>query len=110
MALICLECEKPAFKVIASAELGPDHRSDERSLQVLGCGSCGFRAVGLYEESRRGASDSFHHSGYRAPRGVVDALERALADHAVPDPAPYITDNGGKAYPSFPVMFTSTRE
>ncbi len=46
-----------------SLELPPDGRSDEITVQGLRCVHCDFLGVALYEESRRGASESWHHDG-----------------------------------------------
>ena len=105
MALQCPACEQPALTVTASRELGPDERSDERSLQVVRCGVCGFGAIAFYEESRRGAGESFHHDGYYAPAEVVDALEKALAGGGVDDQEGILYDAGGAWYSSFPIRF-----
>ncbi len=48
-------------------ELPPDARSDEITLQWVTCSACGFRALAVYEESRRGAlgAECWDHRGYQ---------------------------------------------
>ena len=65
---ICPRCEKPALKLYASIELSPDASSDEITLQVLECEKCSANGLGVYEESRRGASEVWFHSYYGCDR------------------------------------------
>jgi hypothetical protein len=86
MPFECPRCGAPELAITASMELPPDSRSDEISLQLFACSACGFGAIGVYEESRRGAMDdeSMDHSGYKIPPGTVDSLGMWLA--ACPSP------------------------
>ena len=68
MAFQCPNCGgKKTLRIINSIELAADMRSDEISLQVLHCKNCKFEALGVYEESTRGAliSESVDHYGYK---------------------------------------------
>jgi hypothetical protein len=67
MPFQCPECKKTSLGIKAQIELPPDSRSDEISLQIVTCSSCGFSGIAVYEESRRGAldADSYSHIGYR---------------------------------------------
>jgi len=76
MSFTCPECQTPRnLGITQRIELPADSRSDEIALQLLKCRSCGFNALAIYEESRRGAldDDSFDHTGYHA---TSDELER----------------------------------
>jgi len=66
--------------VVKWIELPPDSRSDEITLQVVGCLQCGMRGLAVYEESRRGSfgSECFDHTGYLAPAATVDAVLQAI--------------------------------
>lgn len=79
----CPGCMKKDLKITHSMELGPDHRSDERSLQTIECSNCGFKGIAVYEESRRGAfdSESWHHDGYRVPIEVFEAVKEAVLNN-----------------------------
>jgi len=68
MPLTCPACASGTLSIECSLELPPDARSDEISVQIVGCGACGFRGVGIYQESRRGALDdeSVDHVCYAA--------------------------------------------
>jgi len=67
-------------------ELPPDTRSDEITLQILMCMSCGFNGLGVYEESRRGAldSESIDHRGYRVDSSLIKYLRGIML--RCPDP------------------------
>ena len=82
MSFACPECRRPDTLAIEGAiELPADGRSDEIALQTLVCRACGFRALGVYEESRRGALDaeSWDHTGYRAAPETLAAIARRIA-------------------------------
>ncbi|MFO7947350.1 MAG: hypothetical protein R6V19_11100 [Armatimonadota bacterium] len=68
MPLQCPKCKGLWLQVEKSMELGSDERSDEVALQIVHCSVCGFKAVAIYEESRRGTLDdeSVHHTAYPA--------------------------------------------
>jgi len=86
VALRCPECGGSGLRIQATMELGPDHRSDERSIQALRCPDCGLTAVGMYEESRRGAldSESWSHTGYPAGVKALAALKRLVRSCPAP--------------------------
>ena len=76
MSYRCPAClRKAALEVSWWIELPPDVRSDEITLQLVGCPACGFRGAVVYQESRRGALDaeSWEYDGYPVK---VDALAR----------------------------------
>lgn len=65
MAFVCPKCGiSKALKIELSMTLPPDSRSDDILLQIVLCDRCRFRAAAVYEESRRGASESWDHRGY----------------------------------------------
>lgn len=61
---VCPMCKNNKLIIEKSIELGPDARNDENSLQAIKCGNCGFHGVAYYQESRRGAGESWEHTGY----------------------------------------------
>ena len=73
MAFVCPMCKERSLDITHSIELPPE-RYDELTLQVVGCNACGFRGAAIYEESRQGSSDRWHHSCFAAPAEVLDAL------------------------------------
>lgn len=84
MTFSCPKCTDGALEIRASLELPADGRSDENTLQAIECRSCGFTGVAIYEESRRGADDSWHHDGAPVGREVFAALigDIARCSHA----------------------------
>ena len=66
MGLTCPMCGQDSLKIKSSLEMPPDVRSDEITVQLIECSQCGFKGVGVYEESRRGRldSESVDHYGY----------------------------------------------
>ena len=78
MALLCLACNFPSLEIVDSLELGPDGTNDEITLQTLSCSSCDFLGVAVYEESRRGGGESWHHFGCRTTPSGFAELSRAL--------------------------------
>jgi len=74
---VCPECSAKSLRITDRLELPPDSRSDEITLQVVSCSDCGFEALAVYEESRRGplGDESFHHTGYYLNREDLDALK-----------------------------------
>ena len=86
MGLVCPDCRRDSLSSAATLELPSDSRSDDITLQVVECAACGFEALAVYEESRRGSfgSESVDHRAYRTPREVVQAVRRELA--GCPDP------------------------
>ena len=63
---VCPKCQAAALAIGDCIDFEPDSRSDDITLQLVGCSRCGFEAVALYEESRRGSLDSEAscHTGY----------------------------------------------
>ena len=87
MSFRCPACARASgLAIVRRLELPPDARSDEITLQVVRCQSCGFAGIAVYEESRRGGfgDDHYSHIGYRIEPAQVDAIEAALA--RCPDP------------------------
>jgi hypothetical protein len=86
MSFICPECGGKTLAIEGSLDLGADDRYDERALQVISCGSCGFTGAALYEESRRGSlgSESVDHAGYAVPEDVAAAVRDAVMKGTVP--------------------------
>jgi hypothetical protein len=84
---LCPACGRPALTVEAALDLPPDARSDEIRVQLLRCGACDARGVGVYEESRRGAldSDSFEHSGQPASPSDYEFLRSLCARCPAPE-------------------------
>jgi hypothetical protein len=81
MKLICPVCKSAGSFVIShSIDLPDDLRagSDELSLQVVNCSACGFGGTAVYEESRRGASESVHHYCFRAEAGALTKLSQLI--------------------------------
>ena len=90
MAFICPQCGgRGTLRITRSLELPADSRSDEIAMQVAMCSEreCGFRALAVYEESRRGALEGEHweHVGYRVPEDVLARVEALIA--ACPEPS-----------------------
>jgi hypothetical protein len=86
MPFLCAECGNPTLAITSAIELPADRRSDEIALQLVACARCGFRAVAVYEESRRGSFDSeaVDHAGYRVTAETLDSIAAQIA--ACPDP------------------------
>jgi hypothetical protein len=80
MPFRCPECLSASLETTRSIELPPDSRSDEITLQVMACSSCGFRALAVYEESRRGALDSeaWDFNAYRVGLEVVESVAASI--------------------------------
>jgi hypothetical protein len=78
---LCPECSTPkGLQTTAMIELPPDSRSDDIALQVLECSQCGFAAIAVYEESRRGAfgTESIDHRGYRVSAEDVERVRETI--------------------------------
>ena len=87
MPFRCPHCNAPAGLEIADTiELAPDALWDEITLQVLDCSACGFSALGVYTEGRRGALDAetWEHNGFLAKPSDVQHVRQAI--HACPRP------------------------
>jgi hypothetical protein len=81
MPFSCPECRaQGTLRITHRLELPPDARSDEITLQVVRCSTCGFEGLAVYEESRRGAldSESFSHTGYAAEKAQLNAFKAAV--------------------------------
>jgi hypothetical protein len=85
MPFTCPDCKEKSLSIAASIELGSDANSDETSLQAVRCSGCGLVGVGIYEESRRGASESWHHWAHRMAPEDYDELHKRLS--ACPKPS-----------------------
>lgn len=84
MTLACPDCGG-SLAIRSRIELPSDSRSDEIAVQILECPACNFKGVGVYEESRRGAEDSWDHTSHRLPAGELEALAGQIA--RCPNPA-----------------------
>lgn len=62
-------------------ELPADSRSDEITLQIVKCKRCGFAAVAVYEESRRGSlgEEAVDHRGYTIGASDLKALKKKIS-------------------------------
>jgi predicted RNA-binding Zn-ribbon protein involved in translation (DUF1610 family) len=80
MPLICPKCGEGSLKIEEGIELPPDSRSDEITVQILRCNSCGFNGLGVYEESRRGSldSESIDHRGYHVDSREINDLRNKI--------------------------------
>jgi hypothetical protein len=81
MPFQCPDCfTSNSLEIAASIELPADSRSDEIVLQLVACSACGFQALAVYEESRRGAldSESWDHTGYRVEVGELGSVRAAI--------------------------------
>jgi rubredoxin len=81
MSFLCPECStSKSLKISLKIELPPDSRSDEIQLQAVRCSRCGFAAIAVYEESRRGAlgRESFQHVGYRVSADDLKAVRKLM--------------------------------
>jgi len=77
MSFHCPECsQRESLRILKRIELAPDARSDEISLQVIRCDTCGFQGLAAYEESSRGAlgSESVDHYGYTADAQSIKSV------------------------------------
>jgi hypothetical protein len=61
----CPACKDKTLRIVKSIELGSDSRDDEYSLQAIQCGRCNCVGVSTYQESRRGAEESWDHLGHK---------------------------------------------
>lgn len=80
MSFVCPNCQRSdSLQITHKLELPPDGRSDEISLQIVACGKCAFRGMAVYEESRRGATESWHHDGRLMAVADVDLLTKDIS-------------------------------
>lgn len=81
MALRCPECGEARLRIEEAMELGADERSDEVALQIVLCAGCGFEAVAVYEESRRGAlgEEAFRHNAFPTDERALGEIRSFIA-------------------------------
>ncbi len=86
MAFECPDCKSAALEIVGWMEMPADTSSDEITLQIIACASCGFQGAAVYAESRRGAldSESWQHAGYQL--GPADYARLAQAVRQCPQP------------------------
>jgi ferredoxin len=87
MPFQCPKClQSYSLEIAQILQLPPDQRSDEIVLQVLACSQCGLRALGVYEESRRGSleTDTWDHFGYLVKDETVEAVAEAISQCPTP--------------------------
>lgn len=86
MSLFCPQCAERTLEIESFLELPPDNRSDEITVQIIGCQRCGFAGVAVYEESRRGALDRElgDHAGYHVDEAELESLREKLASCPAP--------------------------
>jgi hypothetical protein len=79
MAFTCPNCGFPkVLKIELSITLPPDSRSDDIILQIVRCDRCRLRGAAVYEESRRGASESWDHRGYIINENTLEWLSSLI--------------------------------
>lgn len=81
MSFRCPQClTLDGLEIKASIELPPDRRSQEISLQVLGCKACKFTGLAVYEEARGSfvGAESFTHIGYWVSPDAVESVICAI--------------------------------
>ncbi len=79
----CPACEEFKLEIKKSLDLGSDERSDEVAIQCVKCENCEFYGVTIYEESRRGARDSFYHFGYEASKEQFEILYNDIVNEKI---------------------------
>ena len=84
MAFNCPQCQTNSLVITHALELPPDGRSDEITLQLVACHACGFVGTAVYEESRRGASESWHHDGYLVSQADYAQLKKLIEQCPLP--------------------------
>ena len=108
MPFVCPDCNELSLAIHYSYDYpGGDDTWDELAIQVVGCSHCGMRSAAVYQESRRGASETVVHNGFRIPRDALVALEHAIAARQPKAYTAYITAPDGTRYDSFPVLLQS---
>ena len=83
---VCPKCQEVSLAIGDCIDFEPDSRSDDITLQLVRCGKCGFDAVAVYEESRRGRLDSeaSFHTGYVVNQATLISIKDAIK--ACPSP------------------------
>lgn len=84
MSFVCNVCNAKTVELDKVLELGPDDDDDEVSLQTAHCTACDARFLAVYEESRRGSGDAWHHEAWTADAPTLAEVEALLA--ACPTP------------------------
>lgn len=87
MPFYCPQCGgRGSLEISQGIELAPDARSDEITLQVVDCKDCGFSALAVYEETRRGSfeSDGWQHQGFIVAEADLAAVRETI--QSCPDP------------------------
>lgn len=79
MAFLCNACGAPAVELDRVLELGPDDDSDEVTLQTARCTACKAVFLAVYEESRRGAGEAWHHDAWLVDATTLADVEARLA-------------------------------
>lgn len=83
----CGSCKQLGIELQKTIELGPDDHSDEVTLQTARCRACGAGAIAVYEESRRGSGDAWHHDAWLATDAAIAELESTIASCPSPQNA-----------------------
>lgn len=86
MSLLCPRCTERTLEIETFLELPPDNRSDEITVQIIGCQRCGLAGVAVYEESRRGGlgQESVDHAGYEVSEVELERLREKIASCPAP--------------------------
>ncbi len=74
----CPDCSSKSLSIACRIELGSDSRDDEYSLQAIQCSACDMVGVATYQESRRGAGESWDHIGFRMDATSFQSLLKQL--------------------------------
>lgn len=82
MSFVCPQCSLVSLKIGLRIELPPDSRSDEITVQIIRCSSCGFAGLAIYEESRRGVldSESVYHRGYYVKSETLASIQKLIRE------------------------------
>jgi hypothetical protein len=81
MGLDCPACHsRQTLQIQLVLELPADSRSDEITLQIVGCSACDFAGLAIYEESRRGAlgSEAVEHGVYELAGPELAGLRQLM--------------------------------
>lgn len=105
MAFLCPDCSNPSLKIIKSLECSPDAVWDEVSLQIILCSKCGFEGAALYRESRRGASETAYHTGFRLSEENLGMVRYAVQSGNPLDYNELFREGGGKNFPNFEIEY-----
>ncbi len=84
ISLVCPDCAGRSLMIAKSIELGSDRDYDETSFQAIQCVKCNMVGVSLYQESRRGAEDSWQHFGHRMEETNFNLLLKQLTKCSYP--------------------------